>query len=71
MLQEERLQDMRRQLEEIAKDGTDLYLDGRRVSAAELAWTCCVNEDAVYMPDYVHDEDGRLTQLRYDRVKLR
>lgn len=70
MLQEERLQDMRKQLEEIAKDGTDLYLDGRRVSAAELAWTCCVNEDTVYMPDYVHDEDGRLTQLRYDRIKL-
>ncbi len=70
MLRKEELQDMRERLEGIARDGTDLYLDGRKVSAAELAWVCCVSEETVYMPDYVTNQDGRLTELRYDKVRL-
>lgn len=70
MLQKNTMHDMREHLEGLAKEGTDLYLEGRKVSAAELAWAYCVNEEAVYMPDYVVNQDGRLTQLRYDRVRL-
>ncbi len=70
MRQQKELNDMRVRLEGIARGGADLYLEGRRVSAAELAWTYCVNEEAVYMPDYVLNQDGRLTELRYDRVRL-
>lgn len=69
MSQKDELHDMKERLEEIAKDGAELYLDGKRVSAEELAQTCCLNEEAVYMPDYVLGQDGRLTQLRYDRVR--
>ena len=70
MFQKDELHDMRVRLEGIAKSGADLYLEGRKVSAAELAWTYCVNEEIVYMPDYVINQDGRLTELRYDRVRL-
>ena len=70
MLRKEELQDMRERLEGIARDGADLYLDGSKVSAAQLAWVCCVNEETVYMPDYVTNQDGRLTELRYDKVRL-
>lgn len=69
MLQNDMMHDMRERLEGFAEKGTDLYLDGRKVSAAELAWQCYVNEEAVYMPDYVVGQDGRLLQLRYDRVR--
>lgn len=69
MLQKDDQQDMKERLEEIVKEGAELYLDGKRVSAEELAQSCCVNEEAVYMPDYVTDQEGRLTQLRYDRVR--
>ncbi len=69
MLQKSTMHGIKEHLEEIEKSGADLYLDGRRVSAAELARSCCVNEEAVYMPDYVLDEAGRLTQIRYDRVR--
>jgi len=67
--QKDALNNMKERLDKIVEKGADLYLDGRRVSAAELAWACCVNEEAVYMPDYVTDQDGKLTQLRYDRVR--
>lgn len=70
MLQKDEMHDMKERLESIVKEGADLYLDGRRVSAEELARTCCVNEEAVYMPDYVLNQEGRLTQLRYDKVRL-
>lgn len=60
---------LEQQLTRIVKGGTELYLEGERASAQEVAWTCMVNEEAVYMPDYVLDESGRLAQLRYDRVR--
>ena len=70
MLQNNSMQGMRTHLEEMEKSGATLYLDGKQTTAEELARTCCVNEEAVYMPDYVLDEAGKLTQLRYDRVRL-
>jgi len=69
VFQKDELCHMKQRLEGTVQNGTDLYLDGRKVSAAELAWTCCVNEEAVYMPDYVMRADGSLAQLRYDRVR--
>lgn len=70
MLRKDELHDMRARLEQIVKSGADLYLEGRKVSAAEQAWIYCVNEEAVYMPDYVTNQEGRLTELRYDRIRL-
>lgn len=69
VLQKNTMYGIKEQLEGIEKSGADLYLDGKRVSAAELAGMYCVNEDAVYMPDYILDETGRLTQIRYDKVQ--
>lgn len=57
------------QLERFVEGGTKLYLEGQRASAQEVAWACMVNEEAVYMPDYVFDELGRLDELYYDRVR--
>lgn len=69
MVKKESMHGLREHLEKIEKSGADLYLDGRRIGAGELARTCCVNEEAVYMPDYVLDDAGRLTQIRYDKVR--
>lgn len=57
------------QLERFVEGGAKLYLEGQRASAQEVAWACMVNEEAVYMPDYVFDELGRLDELYYDRVR--
>lgn len=69
MLRKNEMHGMREHLETIEKSGTVLYLDGKQTTADEVV-ACCVNEEAVYMPDYVLDESGRLAQLRYDRVRM-
>lgn len=56
-------------LKKISGQGVDLYLEGKPASPDEIAKKFFVCEDAVYMPDYVMDERGRLTQVRYDKVK--
>ena len=46
--------------------GVRLYLDG--IPAIEQN---CVMEDSLYMPDYVTDQDGKITEIRYDRISLK
>lgn len=53
----------------IRKRGVDLYLEGTPASPDEIAKRFFVCEDAVYMPDFVMDDAGRLKEVRYDKVK--
>ena len=56
-------------LERMEKQGVKLYLDGAP-STTEYIIRNCVNEDTVYMPDYVTDEHGIVKEIRYDRILL-
>lgn len=47
----------------------EVYMDDKRITLEE-ALSRCVQECAVYMPDYVLDEKGVLKQLRFDRIDL-
>ncbi len=58
---------MRGRLEDILSQGIELYLDGKPASPARIVERF-VREDAVYMPDFVINEDGALTQVRYDKI---
>ncbi len=58
---------MEDRLEEILSRGIELYLDGLPASPSRIVERF-VREDTVYMPDFVIDEDGVLTQVRYDRI---
>jgi len=58
---------MEDRLEEILSQGIELYLDGLPASPSRIAERF-VREDVVYMPDFVINEEGMLTQVRYDRV---
>lgn len=69
MFRKEDMFRLEEQLERFVEGGAKLYLEGQRASAQEVAWACMVNEEAVYMPDYVFDELGRLDELYYDRVR--
>lgn len=51
------------------QDGVSLYLNGRRSRARDIAKRCRVCDKRVYMPDYVMDDKGRLTEVRYDEIK--
>ncbi|MCL2252907.1 MAG: hypothetical protein FWC09_00540 [Lachnospiraceae bacterium] len=54
-------------LKEISKYGVSLYLDGKEASPDEIA-DHCVNDEAVYMPDYVMNDNGSLKEIRYNKV---
>lgn len=56
-------------LRTMERQGVGLYLNGRRSGARDIARRCRVCEKRIYMPDYVMDEEGRLTEIRYDEVK--
>lgn len=60
---------LRSRLKELEEKGVKLYLNGRP-STTEYILKNCVNEDTVYMPDYVTDESGRIREVRYDKICL-
>lgn len=58
---------MKNRLEAILDQGIELYLDGRPASPGRIVQRF-VREDTVYMPDFVINEEGVLTQVRYDKI---
>ncbi len=61
---------LRSRLEQLEKEGVKLYLNGVP-STTEYIVNNCVNEDTVYMPDYVTDGHGKIKEIRYDRISLK
>lgn len=47
--------------------GIRLYLDGAPTSSESIEKNC-VNEETLYMPDYVTDKEGRIKEIRYDKI---
>ena len=58
---------LKKKLENIRQSGVCLFLEGKPATPDEIAGRC-VCEEAVYMADYVMDENGSLKELRYDKV---
>ena len=60
---------IRQRLKKLEEAGIRLYLDGS-LTSPEAIEEICVNEETLYMPDYVTDEDGKIKEIRYDRISL-
>lgn len=58
---------MKNKLEAILAQGIELYLEGRPASPDRIVERFA-REDTVYMPDFVLNEEGVLTQVRYDKI---
>ncbi len=56
-------------LEDLEREGVKLYLNGVPPTT-EYIIRNCVEEDTVYMPDYVMDGNGKIKEVRYDRISL-
>lgn len=54
-------------LAEWEKTGVRLYLDGIPVTSKAIEQSC-VNEDTLYMPDYITDNQGKIKEIRYDKI---
>ncbi len=61
---------LRVRLEEMEREGVKLYVNGR-LATSEYIVRHCINEDTVYMPDYVTDESGRVKEIRYDKIYMK
>ena len=53
---------------QMEQEGVGFYLNGKKTAPREIIRTCCMREKAVYMPDFVMDEEGKLCEVRYDEV---
>lgn len=60
---------MKEDLDAYNERGVMLRLSGRRASSARIANICCIRECGSYMGDYVLDEEGRLVEICFDKVK--
>lgn len=58
---------IRMQLQKVQEQGVCLYVDNMPASPDEVACKC-VQEQTVYMPDYVLNDMGILEQVRFDRI---
>ena len=65
----EEYQAMLRDLSAYQEAGISLTLSGRPSSAREVAYACTVREHGSYMRDYIPDGDGRLREIRFDKVR--
>ena len=51
------------------KAGIALTLQGKPASPKELAYLCTARETECYMPDFIPDGTGKLSEIRFDRVR--
>ncbi|NLG04618.1 MAG: hypothetical protein GX567_12440 [Clostridia bacterium] len=58
-------------LEPFARQGVKIYVDGVCYDSEEAAKIIAVNEDTLYMADYLHDENGIMSEIHYDIVNDR
>lgn len=52
----------------MCREGAEFFVDGEAVSLA-AAIARAVREDGVYMADYVLGEEGKIEQVRFDKVR--
>ncbi|MBO5278835.1 MAG: hypothetical protein J6B06_05035 [Lachnospiraceae bacterium] len=46
-----------------------LMLNGRQSTPYEITYACMAAEEGGYMRDYVGDDDGRLIQISFDKIR--
>ena len=51
------------------KAGVTLTVEGKAVPAEDIADLCVVREAGAYMRDYISDDQGKLVELRFDRIE--
>ena len=61
--------ELKEQLTTYYRQGVRVSLNGVRMPVNRIAKICTVREEGNYMADYVMDDDGQLTEVRFDRIK--
>lgn len=57
-----------KQMKRYEKRGVEITLAGEALSLEEIAAACVVKEHGCYMGDYIWNEKGALSEIRYDKI---
>lgn len=49
------------------QEGIELYLDGKQTSPDMIA-CMCLNEASEYMADYIYDKEGKVEEVRLNKI---
>lgn len=60
---------MLKQLRAIEEEGVCLYIEEEKATPETIINAHCVNEDSVYMPDYVFNNKGKLIEVHYNKIE--
>ena len=66
----QKTEQMRAYLNNLAKGGAKISLEGYSLPIAQMAKVMSVCEGFCYMPDIDADDDGTILEVRFDRVSL-
>lgn len=61
------LEDLLPLWERMHQEGVEFFMDGKQMPLSDVL-NKAVKEENVYMADYVLGEEGRIEQVRFDRV---
>ncbi len=57
-----------KQMKRYEKRGVEITLSGEELPLEDIAAACAVKEHGCYMGDYIWDDKGTLSEIRYDKV---
>lgn len=52
----------------LIKHNIPLYIEGKEYTPEGAALYFAKEDPSLYMPDYIHGEDGNLAEVRFDKV---
>ncbi len=60
--------ELKEQLTAYYRQGVRVSLNGVRMPVSRIAKICAVREEGNYMGDFIVDDTGQLTEVRFDRI---
>lgn len=61
---------LKNELESYEKQGTKISFKGEYVPAEYAAMMCAFREKSSFMRDYIFDDKGKITEVRFDQIRL-
>lgn len=61
--------DMKNELEHYEQQGIVISVEGKKVIPRHAAQLCCFDNKNDYMPDYIIDDDGKVVEIGFNRVR--
>lgn len=61
---------LKNELESYEKQGARINFKGEYVPAEYAAMMCAFREKSSFMRDYIFDDNGKITEVRFDQIRF-